>query len=151
MLSQNPGPLVPAHASLALHTDPSFLSSNHSITAGTINFTGDMPIVLMVDGPSLGGFVCPATITTTELWKIGQVRPGDEVCFKKLTIQEAYEQRFRVDRKVALICQVARGALSADAAEADFDAFKVRFLGPSSVKPCCWLHPGLLLASYPST
>lgn len=85
-----------------------------------------MPIVLMVDGPSLGGFVCPATITTTELWKMGQVRPGDAVCFKKLSIQEAYERRFRVDRQVALVCQVARGALSAAAADADFAAYKVR-------------------------
>lgn len=33
-----------------------------------------MPVVLMVDGPSLGGFVCPVTATTTELWKMGQVR-----------------------------------------------------------------------------
>lgn len=40
---------------------------------GTVNFTGDMPVILMVDGPSLGGFVCPATIVSTELWKIGQV------------------------------------------------------------------------------
>jgi allophanate hydrolase subunit 2 len=41
---------------------------------GTVNFTGDMPVILMVDGPSLGGFVCAATIVSTELWKIGQVR-----------------------------------------------------------------------------
>jgi allophanate hydrolase subunit 2 len=40
---------------------------------GTVNFTGDMPVILMVDGPSLGGFVCAATIVSTELWKIGQV------------------------------------------------------------------------------
>lgn len=49
---------------------------------------GDMPIVLGPDGPSLGGFVCPATITTTQLWKMGQVRPGDSVRFKKQTIEE---------------------------------------------------------------
>ena len=49
---------------------------------------GDMPVALMVDGPSLGGFVCPATITSTELWKMGQVRPGDSVCFVKQTIEE---------------------------------------------------------------
>ena len=36
-----------------------------------------MPVVLMVDGPSLGGFVCPVTATTTELWKMGQVRAQD--------------------------------------------------------------------------
>ncbi len=35
--------------------------------------SGDHPVVLTVDGPSLGGFVCPATITTAQLWKIGQV------------------------------------------------------------------------------
>ena len=30
--------------------------------SGRIDFTGDMPIILGPDGPSLGGFVCPATI-----------------------------------------------------------------------------------------
>ena len=52
-----------------------------------------MPVALMVDGPSLGGFVCPATITTTELWKMGQVRPGDAVRFKKLTVAQVGEGR----------------------------------------------------------
>ena len=47
-----------------------------------------MPIALMVDGPSLGGFVCPATITSTQLWKMGQVRPGDCVRFRRLSIEE---------------------------------------------------------------
>ena len=47
---------------------------DHTYAIGTINYTGDMPVILMVDGPSLGGFVCPATIVSTELWKIGQVR-----------------------------------------------------------------------------
>lgn len=46
---------------------------DHIYALGAINFTGDHPVVLTVDGPSLGGFVCPATITSTELWKIGQV------------------------------------------------------------------------------
>lgn len=98
---------------------------DHVYALGTINFTGDMPVVLMVDGPSLGGFVCPATITSTELWKLGQVRPGDAVCFKKLTVEEAYIERFQVDHQVALLCQVARGTLSAEAAVVDMAAYKV--------------------------
>lgn len=44
---------------------------------GSINFSGDTPIILTCDGPSLGGFVCPATIVAAELWKIGQVKAGD--------------------------------------------------------------------------
>ena len=45
-----------------------------------------MPVALMFDGPSLGGFVCPCTITSTQLWKMGQVSPNDNVLFKPVTL-----------------------------------------------------------------
>ncbi|HWU46749.1 MAG TPA: urea carboxylase [Humibacter sp.] len=48
---------------------------------GAIDFTGDTPIILGPDGPSLGGFVCPAVVASGELWKVGQLRPGDTVRF----------------------------------------------------------------------
>jgi urea carboxylase len=48
---------------------------------GAIDFTGDMPILLGPDGPSLGGFVCPAVLTHDDLWKLGQLKPGDTVRF----------------------------------------------------------------------
>ena len=60
---------------------PSNIHDN-AYAVGTIDFTGDMPIILGPDGPSLGGFVCPATIAQAELWKIGQLRPGDVIRFK---------------------------------------------------------------------
>ena len=50
---------------------------------------GDMPVVLMFDGPSLGGFVCPATITSSQLWKMGQVAANDQILFKRQTLGEA--------------------------------------------------------------
>jgi urea carboxylase len=50
---------------------------------GAVDFTGDMPVILGPDGPSLGGFVCPCTIVQDELWKIGQLRPNDTVRFVK--------------------------------------------------------------------
>ncbi|WP_344887138.1 5-oxoprolinase/urea amidolyase family protein [Nonomuraea antimicrobica] len=53
-------------------------------SVGAIDFTGDMPVVLGPDGPSLGGFVCPATVVTGERWKLGQLRPGDTVRFVRL-------------------------------------------------------------------
>lgn len=58
---------------------------------GTVNFTGDMPIILTVDGPSLGGFVSLATVATSELWKIGQAKPHDHIRFKRMTIKDAVE------------------------------------------------------------
>jgi urea carboxylase len=50
-------------------------------SVGAVDYTGDMPVLLGPDGPSLGGFVCPATVMTTERWKLGQLRPGDTVRF----------------------------------------------------------------------
>ncbi len=50
-------------------------------TVGAVDFTGDMPIVLGPDGPSLGGFVCPVTVAAAERWKLGQLAPGDTVRF----------------------------------------------------------------------
>ena len=46
---------------------------------GAMDFTGDMPVILGPDGPSLGGFVCPAVVINADRWKLGQLVPGDEV------------------------------------------------------------------------
>ncbi|TWP52279.1 5-oxoprolinase/urea amidolyase family protein [Lentzea tibetensis] len=54
-------------------------------SVGAVDYTGDLPILLGPDGPSLGGFVCPATVHTAERWKLGQLRPGDTVRFKPVT------------------------------------------------------------------
>lgn len=51
---------------------------------GAVDFTGDMPILPGPDGPSLGGLVCPATLVQAELWKMGQLKPGDKVRFRPL-------------------------------------------------------------------
>lgn len=67
---------------------PSNIHDN-AYAIGTVDFTGDMPIILGPDGPSLGGFVCPATIVQAELWKIGQLKPGDRVRFRRLSQQDA--------------------------------------------------------------
>ncbi|ANS64064.1 urea amidolyase [Streptomyces lincolnensis] len=50
-------------------------------SVGAVDYTGDMPVLLGPDGPSLGGFVCPATVASWERWKLGQLRPGDTVNF----------------------------------------------------------------------
>jgi urea carboxylase len=56
---------------------------------GSIDFTGDMPVILGPDGPSLGGFVCPAVIVSADLWKTGQLRPGDRVRFNRISGADA--------------------------------------------------------------
>jgi len=58
-----------------------------------VDFTGDMPVILGPDGPSLGGFVCPATIVHDELWKIGQLKPGDTVRFRAVSMENPVLRR----------------------------------------------------------
>ncbi|MCP1243318.1 5-oxoprolinase/urea amidolyase family protein [Acetobacter lambici] len=65
---------------------PSNIHDN-AYAIGAIDFTGDMPILLGPDGPSLGGFVCPAVLTSDELWKMGQLHPGDKVRFQRVQPQ----------------------------------------------------------------
>jgi urea carboxylase len=67
---------------------PSNIHDN-AYAIGAIDFTGDMPVILGPDGPSLGGFVCPATVIRAERWKMGQLKAGDRVRFVPVDIDTA--------------------------------------------------------------
>ncbi len=72
---------------------PSNIHDN-AYAIGAIDFTGDMPVILGPDGPSLGGFVCPAVVIQADLWKLGQLRPGDTLRFVPVSAASA-AQRLR--------------------------------------------------------
>ena len=59
---------------------PSNIHDN-AYSVGALDFTGDTPILLGPDGPSLGGFVCPVTVVAAERWKLGQLKAGDTIRF----------------------------------------------------------------------
>jgi urea carboxylase len=52
---------------------------------GGIMLSGDTPVIVGKDGPSLGGFVVPAVVIAADLWKLGQLRPGDHVRLSAVT------------------------------------------------------------------
>ncbi|KAL4937275.1 hypothetical protein BDV06DRAFT_203267 [Aspergillus oleicola] len=56
---------------------------------GGISFTGDEAVVLTADGPSLGGFVVFATVVEAELWKFGQMLPGDSLYLRPVSLDAA--------------------------------------------------------------
>ncbi|RRS03045.1 urea carboxylase [Aquabacterium soli] len=77
---------------------PSNIHDN-AYAIGAIDFTGDMPVILGPDGPSLGGFVCPAVVVAAERWKLGQLKAGDTLRFIALTHEQAQAlQRARDDQ-----------------------------------------------------
>jgi urea carboxylase len=74
---------------------PSNLHDN-AYAIGAVDFTGDMPVILGPDGPSLGGFVCPVVVVDAELWKLGQLRPGDRIIFVPVDETWARDQSLAV-------------------------------------------------------
>jgi urea carboxylase len=69
---------------------PSNIHDN-AYAIGSVDFTGDMPVILGPDGPSLGGFVCPVTIIAADLWQLGQLRAGDTVQFIPVSLEQAVQ------------------------------------------------------------
>jgi urea carboxylase len=67
---------------------------------GAINLAGQTPIILVNDGPSMGGFICPYTVPSAAFWKLGQSRPGDLYRFKSISVDEAQELR----KKLKALC-----------------------------------------------
>jgi urea carboxylase len=67
---------------------------------GSINLSGEMPIILTADGPSLGGFICPVTIIQADLWKAGQVSPGDAIQFVLVNAEMALAAEQALDTTI---------------------------------------------------
>jgi urea carboxylase len=87
---------------------------------GAVDITGDMPVILGPDGPSLGGFVCPAVVAAGERWKLGQLCPGDRVRLVPWSTGEAAARDRRRDDWIARATDpvepVARPMWNAEAA-----------------------------------
>lgn len=70
---------------------------DHGYPLGAINLAGQTPIILVSDGPSMGGFINPYTVPSAAFWKLGQSRPGDVYRFKAVTVDEAQALRRQQD------------------------------------------------------
>jgi urea carboxylase len=86
---------------------PSNIHDN-AYAVGAIDFTGDMPILLGPDGPSLGGFVCPAVTAQAELWKLGQLRPGDTIRFHRWDAAHAAAALEQQEKTLAAIANTGK-------------------------------------------
>ena len=102
---------------------------------GSINFTGDSPVILTRDGPSLGGFVCPATIVRAELWKVGQVKPGDRIRFKRMDFDAAVALETRQDHAIQTLAEPATVDSHATAAVAQSETIIAQLAATAE-------HPG---------
>jgi urea carboxylase len=95
---------------------PSNIHDN-AYAIGAVDFTGDMPIILGPDGPSLGGFVCPFVIIQADLWKAGQLAPGDSVRFEVVNDGQAAQALAAYEQLLTLSPAPPEPALRSEAGE----------------------------------
>src|SRR5690606_14021323 len=103
---------------------------------GAVDFTGDMPVILGPDGPSLGGFVCPVTIIEADLWQLGQLKAGDKVRFVPVDIATARELARARREECALVSRLSPGE------EPGRPAIGVRDVSTDSKSPSPQPSPG---------
>jgi antagonist of KipI len=62
------------------------------IPLGGIQVVGDgQPIVLLVDRQSTGGYTKIATVCSFDIGRVGQVKPGQKIQFRRITVAEAHQ------------------------------------------------------------
>jgi len=93
---------------------PSNIHDN-AYAIGSVDFTGDMPVILGPDGPSLGGFVCPVTTIQADLWKLGQLKPGDKVTFVPVSAERAESIRQKLENWIASPAEFAAASFDQEA------------------------------------
>jgi allophanate hydrolase subunit 2 len=79
---------------LRLHGPPLRLPERELVSEpvcpGTVQVTRDgQCIILGVDGQTIGGYPKVAQVISADLDRLGQLRPGDRVCFQRMELVEA--------------------------------------------------------------
>ena len=81
---------------------------------GALNWTGDDPCIFPVDCPDFGGFVSSTTIIKADFWRLGQMKAGDTMQYKRVSLADALSMRKRVNDFIVQIAEVCSGRGSFD-------------------------------------
>ncbi|KAL5338477.1 allophanate hydrolase subunit 2-domain-containing protein [Aspergillus crustosus] len=68
---------------------------------GSLNWTGDDPVIFPQDAPDLGGFVSSHTIVKADFWRLGQVKAGDTLKFRATSLDDALAARNDLEKFIA--------------------------------------------------
>ncbi|MDR2550170.1 MAG: biotin-dependent carboxyltransferase family protein [Desulfobulbus sp.] len=60
------------------------------VVPGTVQVPGDGQPILLLREQTIGGYACIATVLSADLWRIGQVKPGDTVRFVRVDLETGW-------------------------------------------------------------
>ncbi|KAJ8132768.1 hypothetical protein O1611_g849 [Lasiodiplodia mahajangana] len=79
---------------------------------GGLNWGGDSACIFTADSPNLGGLICSSTVISADMWKLGQLKPGDTVALTPVSLENAVTQIQRVEAYLSTIHQVVSGNIA---------------------------------------
>lgn len=91
----------PAYLVEQAGADPSNIVDDTIPVGGIQVPSGLEPIVLHVDGPSLGGYAKIATVISADLGQVGQMRPGEIANFEAVSTNEAVEALRKLEDSIS--------------------------------------------------
>ena len=91
--------------------------AEYGYPVGTLNWTGDDPCIFPVDCPDFGGFVSSTTIVRGEWWRLGQMKAGDTLEYRQVSLDQGIEMRKRVDYFIDQVAEACAG-------KADFESIE---------------------------
>ncbi|KAL9577546.1 MAG: hypothetical protein Q9212_006297, partial [Teloschistes hypoglaucus] len=71
--------------------------AEYGYPVGTLNWTGDDPCIFPVDCPDFGGFVSSTTIVKVDYWRLGQLKAGDTMQYRPVSLEDALAMRHRLN------------------------------------------------------
>ncbi|KAL8709576.1 MAG: hypothetical protein Q9220_005668 [cf. Caloplaca sp. 1 TL-2023] len=86
--------------------------AEYGYPVGTLNWTGDDPCIFPVDCPDFGGFVSSTTIVKADYWRLGQMKAGDTMQYRPVSLEYALKMRRQLDgflEKLQKACSDGQG------------------------------------------
>ena len=75
-----------------------------AVVPGTIQLPPDgQPVILMADAQTIGGYPQLAHVICVDLPLVAQVRPGDQLRFVEVDLEEAHRLALTRDRAMAIL------------------------------------------------
>lgn len=100
------------------------------IPLGAVQVPGDgMPIIMLADRQTTGGYTKIATVITADIGKLAQAKPGDKIRFSRVGVEEAHAILKEYEQNVQKIRSLIEAAPSPPAAQAEVRKFRVRVSG----------------------
>ncbi|KAJ9610321.1 hypothetical protein H2200_005098 [Cladophialophora chaetospira] len=81
---------------------------------GTVNWTGDDPCLFPIDAPDFGGFVSATTIIKADYWRLGQMKAGNKLRFRRVSYQDAIAKRKEVEEFLSSVHDCCSGKAKFD-------------------------------------